>query len=51
MYFNKWQALHGSYQLANDNISHGCVRMSVSDAKWLRTNFVRIGTLVVVLPY
>lgn len=51
MYFNQWQALHGSYELAHANISHGCVRMRVADAKWLRFNFVNIGTLVVILPY
>lgn len=51
MYFNKYQALHGSYEVADANISHGCVRLHVSDAKWLRFNFVNIGTLVVVLPY
>lgn len=51
MYFNKYQALHGSYELGNANLSHGCVRMRVSDARWLRYNFVEIGTLVVVESY
>ncbi len=51
MYFNELQALHGSYELANANISHGCVRMHVSDARWLRYNFVQIGTLVIIKPY
>ena len=51
MYFNKYQALHGSYELAHANISHGCVRMRVADARWLHNNFVQIGTLVVVKPY
>lgn len=51
MYFNNTQALHGSYQLGHANLSHGCVRLRVADAKWLRYNFVNIGTLVVVLPY
>jgi hypothetical protein len=51
MYFNETQALHGSYQLGYANLSHGCVRMKVADARWLRNNFVRIGTLVVVMPY
>ncbi|VVC75587.1 hypothetical protein AQUSIP_08770 [Aquicella siphonis] len=51
MYFNKYQALHGSYEVARANISHGCIRMHVADAKWLRFNFVTIGTLVVILPY
>jgi lipoprotein-anchoring transpeptidase ErfK/SrfK len=51
MYFNEYQALHGSYQLAHANISHGCVRMRVADARWLRYNFVQVGTLVVVQSY
>lgn len=51
MYFTPYQALHGSYELAHANISHGCVRMRVGDARWLRYNFVTIGTLVVIEPY
>jgi lipoprotein-anchoring transpeptidase ErfK/SrfK len=51
MYFNKYQALHGSYHVVEGNISHGCIRMHVSDAKWLRNHFVNVGTLVVIQPY
>ena len=51
MYFNNSQALHGSYELAEANISHGCVRMSVEDARWLRFNFVGIGTKVIIKQY
>lgn len=51
MYFNRYQALHGSSKLAEDNISHGCVRMRVSDAKWLRFNFVNVGTKVIIESY
>jgi lipoprotein-anchoring transpeptidase ErfK/SrfK len=51
MYFNGNQALHGSYEVASANLSHGCVRMHVGDARWLRYNFVTNGTLVRVLPY
>lgn len=51
MFFNGNQGLHGSYQLAEANISHGCVRVSVSDAKWIRYKFARIGTKVIVKPY
>src|SRR5262249_6029429 len=51
MYFNSAQALHGSPHVVNGNISHGCVRMHVDDARWLRYNFAEIGTLVEVLPY
>lgn len=51
MYFTEYQALHGSYEVVHGNISHGCVRMHVNDAKWLRFHFVQIGTLVVIEPY
>ncbi|MBA3661529.1 MAG: L,D-transpeptidase [Gammaproteobacteria bacterium] len=51
MYFNGNQALHGSYNVVAGNISHGCVRMRVSDARWIRYNFAEAGTRVVILPY
>jgi L,D-transpeptidase ErfK/SrfK len=41
MYFNNGQALHGEpYGLPGYNASHGCVRMYVNDAEWLRYDFV-----------
>lgn|SRR3990167_1264677 len=40
MYFNGGQALHGSYEVDYANASHGCIRVNVSDAKWLRYHFV-----------
>lgn len=61
MYFNRNQALHGSPagSVVRDNISHGCVRMHVADAKWLRYHFVEgptednayEGTKVIILSY
>lgn len=59
MFFNGGQALHGSYEVVAANRSHGCVRLRVKDAKWLRFNFAeepsraneRMGTLVVIRPY
>lgn len=53
MFFNGNQGMHGSYpgSLADANLSHGCVRMAIPDAEWLRYNFVNIGTKVVVRPY
>jgi L,D-transpeptidase catalytic domain len=51
MYFNGSQGLHGSYEVVNGNISHGCVRLHVSDAEWIRFNFANIGTKVIVRPY
>ncbi len=51
MYFNGGQGIHGSNQVVADNVSHGCVRVRVSDAEWLRYNFVSVGTKVVIKPY
>jgi lipoprotein-anchoring transpeptidase ErfK/SrfK len=53
MYFNNGEALHGSPDdiVVEDNISHGCVRMRIPDAEWMRYNFASVGTKVVVLPY
>ena len=50
MYFNWREALHGVYW--HDNFgyywSHGCVNLSVSDAKWLWDNWIRQDTRVYV---
>lgn len=51
MFFHGGQALHGSYEAVPDNVSHGCVRLKVEDAKWLRYDFVNVGTKVTVKPY
>lgn len=60
MFFNGGQALHGSPGgVVKGNESHGCVRLFVSDAEWLRYEFVDPpeeynnyrGTEVLVLPY
>lgn len=41
MYFNNGQALHGEPNgLPGYNASHGCVRLYVNDAEWLRYSFV-----------
>lgn len=41
MFFNGGQALHGSPGgVVNGNVSHGCVRMFVQDAEWLRYDFI-----------
>lgn len=50
MYFNWREALHGVYW--HDNFgyywSHGCVNLTVSDAKWLWDNWVIMNTRVYV---
>lgn len=59
MFFNGGQAIHGSNEVVSANVSHGCVRLHVSDARWLRYQFVESpnasnrfrGTRVVILPY
>lgn len=59
MYFHNGQALHGSHEVVRRNASHGCVRLHVKDARWLRYNFAeeptsrneRLGTIVIVKPY
>jgi L,D-transpeptidase ErfK/SrfK len=60
MYFNNGQALHGEPNgLPGYNASHGCVRLYVNDAEWLRYDFAEgpnssndyRGTQVLVKPY
>lgn len=51
MFFNGNQGLHGSYNVVDGNASHGCVRMHVGDAEWVRFNFANIGTKVIVKSY
>lgn len=51
MFFSRYYAVHGSHDVPNYNASHGCVRVTPSDAHWLSKNFMRIGTRVVVKPY
>jgi len=40
MFFNGGQGIHGSYEVVYGNVSHGCVRVHVGNAQWLRYNFV-----------
>jgi lipoprotein-anchoring transpeptidase ErfK/SrfK len=51
MFFSKYYAIHGSYDVPNRNASHGCLRVTPSDARWLHQNFIKIGTKVVIKPY
>lgn len=51
MFFNGNQGLHGSYAVVNGNVSHGCVRVTVDSARWLRFNFANVGTKVIVRSY
>jgi hypothetical protein len=59
MFFNGSEALHGSSDVQFENISHGCVRIHVDDAQWLRYHFVEgpvatnnyRGTKIIIKPY
>jgi len=60
MYFENGQALHGEPNgLPGYNASHGCVRMYVNDAEWLRYDFIEgpnsgnnyRGTRIIVRDY
>lgn len=51
MFFSKYYAIHGSYDVPNYNASHGCIRVTPVDAKWLSKNFIQIGTKVIIDRY
>lgn len=51
MHFYKGYAIHGSNDVPNANASHGCVRVPVSDARWLNQEFAEYGTRVIIRPY
>jgi len=51
MFFKRLYAIHGHSHVPKYNASHGCIRLPVSDAKWLYHNFIRHGTRVIVKPY
>lgn len=51
MFFSKYYAIHGSYDVPNYNASHGCVRVRPNDANWLSKNFIKVGTKVIIKPY
>ena len=51
MFFSRYYAIHGSYEVTNYNASHGCVRVRPSEANWLSKNFIRVGTRVIIQPY
>jgi lipoprotein-anchoring transpeptidase ErfK/SrfK len=51
MFFSRYYAIHGSYDVPGYNASHGCVRVTPSDARWLSHSFINIGTKVIIKPY
>ena len=51
MYFFRGFSIHAAYDVPSENVSHGCVRVLPSAAKWLNEEFITIGTRVTVLSY
>lgn len=51
MHFYRGYAIHGSSNVPNKNVSHGCIRVTPHCAEYLNKNFMEIGTRVLVLPY
>lgn len=51
MFFTKLYAVHGSYDVPNYNASHGCIRVTPSDALWLSQHFIHIGSKVIITSY
>lgn len=51
MHFHGGYSIHAAYEVPDDNVSHGCIRVLPSAAQWLNENFMDVGTTVVVKPY
>lgn len=51
MFFHKGYAIHGSRNVSEKNISHGCIRVTKDAAKWIHENYMHEGSYVQVLPY
>ncbi|MDX1902307.1 MAG: L,D-transpeptidase [Gammaproteobacteria bacterium] len=53
MFFNGGQSLHGvpDQMLSKQHLSHGCVRLRIPDAEWLRYSFADMNTQVIVRSY
>lgn len=51
MYFNQGYTIHAAFEVPFGNVSHGCIRVWPSAAKWLNEEFMRVGTQVTVLAY
>jgi len=51
MFFRGGYAIHGSSYVPNFNASHGCIRVTPMEARWLDNNFMKMGSSVVVQSY
>lgn len=50
MHFQGGYAMHGG-NVPDFNASHGCIRVPVSEAKWLNQNFVKVGKTRISISY
>lgn len=50
-FFDGGYAVHGSYEVPAYNASHGCVRVTPSDAAWLDDHILNPGSTVIVQSY
>lgn len=48
MHYYRGYALHGANLAGFTNRSHGCIHLFNADAKWLKENFVELGTQIMV---
>jgi L,D-transpeptidase catalytic domain len=51
IYFLQGFSIHAGYDVPMGNVSHGCIRVLPSAAKWLNEEFLGVGTKVTVLSY
>jgi hypothetical protein len=51
MHFHRGYAIHGAGGVPNYHSSHGCIRVTNQDARWLNEEFLNVGSNVVVTPY
>lgn len=51
MHFHKGYAIHGAPGEPNGHYSHGCIRVTKEDARWLNQDFLNVGSKVIVGPY
>ena len=50
-FHNNGTGFHGVNKLIGKNVSHGCVRLTIENAKWLNIEFAEIGTEVIIREY
>lgn len=51
MHFYKGFSIHGAPGFPDYHHSHGCIRVTNQDARWLNEDFLNVGSSVVVQPY